>query len=243
MRLPTGPITIRRDQAPEYLAMLEASARPRSGNHVTDCIGCPRRRALQREGVPQDLPRLKAVSFGSLMHRGIGTQEVGVLLQLGGHKLIGSMDRVDRDANGLVVADYKCPNADSFVWGVKANGFPKPEHVWQIEAYRLALQQRGEQTRGGRIIYMAHTSRKWPATVEALWESPIVSEADLLAFTPFEGPWSVAAIMAYFDAPADNIPLIGATWPMGKDKTSCDYCEVELTCKLRASVAPAKEAF
>jgi hypothetical protein len=238
-------ISVTSEAPAKWQQMLADSAKPRTGLHVTDLIGCPRKRALLAEGAEQDVMRLKAVTWGSLLHKGYGTDERKVSMTLGGYDLVGSIDLLADE--GIVVADLKFPNAEGFIRKVASKSgmkFPEAEHVWQVEMYRLGLLQEGVLTSGGAIHYGAHSSGKWPAWVTCEWTGAVADEEALLDFQPLDGPYSVRQIAAYCGQPVDSIPLVGSTWPFGdKGKTACDWCAVELSCKLRASVAPREEAF
>ena len=217
------------------------NAEVRRGIHVTDLVNCPRKGALSIDGyMGVAASGNEATSWGSALHELVGAVEVPVALTLADVDITGSADKIE---DGIVI-DYKFPNTDSYYWIVKANA-PKPEHVWQVEAYRLGLSQMGAETAGGRVQYGAHSSGKWPNWLGFEWRGPVQSEDAILAFSAFDSPYTVADIlhMAAGNLSVDDIPLVGGTMKFGKEKTMCDYCEFAVPCRLRASVAPTKAAF
>lgn len=211
---------------PEWDALLEAQAHPRSGVHVTGCMACPRKDALLRAGAKVDYSRLTARLTGTMVHRMLETvrpetAEVRVAGRLFGLDIVGSVDRL-RD--GLVV-DYKTSNGKSRPTGVY------PEHVWQFEAYRFLLAQGGTVTRGWSVHYFWQF-REWVDPFEHI--GPLWTEEALGRFRPHGGSFTTREIAQMAEAveqgaPAASIPLVGAGQTMGKG-TACGYCEVEGPC-------------
>lgn len=230
------PGNIRRtERAPARWNQLLAEAGvPRSGLHVTDSLGCPRKRALILSGSPIDYSRLESRLFGTALHGLLEEpenpgSEVDVTLQLGGHSLIGRADVLD----GAVVADYKGKGSDSFVWAVKKKEGPPPEHVWQVEAYRLGFAQSGKDTTGGRVHHGAWTSGKWPKWVTWEWSGPVYGEEALLGFRPHGGSYTVADILSIRAADSKDpaeIPLVGSSMYFSENAPFCNYCEVQGPC-------------
>lgn len=215
-----------RSNPPEWESLLAQQAKPRTGLHVTDCLGCPRRRALSRENVPIDLTRLEARLFGTLIHSALSTvnpetAEVPVSGVLFGLQIVGSIDRID---NGFTV-DYKAGED-------KGNGralpdAPYPEEVWQQECYRYLLYERECPTLGWRIYY--RWGKDWYVYEHI---GPVWTEDKLGAFRPHGGAFTAAEIAGQCasDAPASSLPLVGATQKIGR-ATACDWCEVGGPCR------------
>ena len=212
---------------PEWDALLEAQAHPRSGVHVTSCLSCPKRQALLLAGASVDISRLESRLKGTMVHRLLETvdpdnAERAVKGKLFGiDPVIGSIDRL-RD--GLVV-DYKTSGGKSKPSGVY------PEHVWQFECYRYLLAGLGYQTRGWAVHYFWQF-REWVGPFEH--EGPVWTEEALGRFRPHGGQFTareIAHLAAEVEkgAKPEDIPIVGLSQTMGKG-SACGYCEVEGPC-------------
>ena len=213
---------------PEWELLLADQAKPRPNLHVTDCLGCPRRRRLVEEGAPVDLARLEARLTGTILHRALAeknpeTAEVPVSGRLFGLNVVGSIDRLE---DGFTV-DYKA--GESKGKDRKIPEAPYAEEVWQQEAYRFLLFWHDKpfvSTIGWRIYY------RWDKTWYVYEHvGPVWTEAKLAEFRPHGGAFTAAEIAGQVVSklPAASLPLVGATQKIGAG-TSCDYCEVALPC-------------
>lgn len=217
------------DRAPaEWGELLARSTAPRVGIHVTDLIGCPRRKRGGEEGWPADLSKLEARMFGTILHGAMSTirplrAEVPVRFPLGGAEIVGSADRLEESDNGFLTCDYKTSEESS--WG-KLPEAPYDTQVFQQESYRFGLDYMGQYTAGWRIYY--RKGGKWACFehIGALW-----TESALLAFRPSGSAFSVADNLAMLvsGAKAPALPLVGATQKIGKG-TACEWCELREPC-------------
>ena len=214
---------------PEWELLLADQAKPRTGLHVTDCLGCPRRRRLVEEGAPVDLARLEARLTGTILHRALAeakpeTAEVPVSGVLFGLQIRGNIDRIEDAEQGSVTVDYKTGEGKGK--DRRLPEAPYAEEVWQQEGYRFIRLKMGFATVGWRIYY------RWDK-VWYVYEhiGPIWNEAKLAEFRPHGGAFTTAEIAGQVVSklPAASLPLVGATQKIGAG-TSCDYCEVALPC-------------
>ena len=212
---------------PEWIELLVEQAKPRKGLHVTDCLGCPRRRAGLAEGWTVDLARLDARLVGSIMHAKLATRgccsETPVSGKLFGYDIEGSVDRIEHGGPGELVftADYK--TSEEYRPIPQA---PYAEQVWQQECYRYLMDQVGKRTDGWRIYY--RKPGKW-ACYEHI--GPLWTEDELAAFRPHGGAFTTAEIAAQCVSglPAASLPLAGASQKIGK-LSACEYCELQVAC-------------
>jgi hypothetical protein len=206
-------------QAPEeWLKMLRKQAAPREGIHITDLLGCPRKKRLLEEGAEVDLAALEARLEGSLIHDGLERAnpdgaELPVRLSAFGLDLVGRMDRLDGDT----VVDYKGGKS-------RPPDAPYAEWVWQAQMYRRALK---EPTRGYRIWKKAPVGWR-----QYDWQGPLATEADLGAMRPHDGAFTVLELATQLASgkPAAQLPMVGATQKIGK-KSACEYCECRAACE------------
>lgn len=215
---------------PEWDHLLREQAKPRTGLHVTDCLGCPRRLAGLREGWEVDLSSLDARLAGSIVHLALSrvnpdTAEVHVSGPLVGVSVVGSIDRLEFDERGTFTCDYKTSEDDK---PGRVPSAPYPDQAWQQEAYRYLLSLRGGLgiTVGWRIYY--RRGGKW-----AMYEhiGPVWTLEALAAFRPHDGAFTTAEIASQCvsDLPAAQLPLVGASQKIGAG-SACSYCEVEGPC-------------
>ena len=212
---------------PEWDELLRGQAMPRRGVHVTDCLGCPRRKRLVVEGAAIDLPKLEARLSGSILHHALAkvkpeTAEIDVGGTLFGLDIVGSIDRI---ADGFTVTvDYKAGEGKGA--GRTIPDAPYAEEVWQQETYRYLLEQAGNETTGWTIYY--RWDKAWYAYDHT---GPVWTEAALGDFRPHGGAYSAREIahQCASETPAAALPLVGATQKIGKG-TACDYCEVVGPC-------------
>ncbi len=228
-------------QPAEWGQLLRQQAAPRVGVHVTDCLGCPRRKALAKSGAPVQLDRLEARLNGQMLHRLLGevdrdTSEWRVHGNLFGQFLVGSVDRLREPepgelsgpvAPGLRVFDYK---------GEKAEGKSRkpdgvyPEQAWQFEVYRYLLAGMGIPTVGWTCWF--RYGAEW---LDFSHDGPVRTEEELAAFRPHGGAYNCQELATMAGeveggTPPSSLPLVGQTMKLGKG-TSCDYCEMEEACK------------
>lgn len=239
----TGPAAV----PAEWTELLRRSAQPRTGLHVTDCLGCPRRLALLKEGAEPDLSRLEARLSGTLLHAGLSDvdafhAEVPVYGRLFGLDLVGSVDRIEWDGGKVFTTDYKSSDNS------KMPDAPYPDQVIQQEIYRRLLADMPEwehlsmipdpprnrarylvergSTDGFRIYF--RRAGQW-GRYEHI--GPVWSESELAAFRPHDGAFTTAEIagQCVSGKKAAELPLVGATQRIGAG-TACSYCEVGGPC-------------
>ena len=215
------------ENPPEWNTLLANQAKPRTGLHVTDCLGCPRRRAGLAEGWPVDLAKLESRLMGTILHGALATispetAEIAVAGTLFGHQIVGSVDRMGTDDDGFpFTCDYKTSEG-----GAPLPDAPYQDQVWQQEAYRRLLWLDDKPTAGWWIYY--RRGGKWSKFehIGAVWNEKALGE-----FRPHEGAFTTRELAGQCasNTPAASLPLVGATQKMGKG-TSCEYCEVQAAC-------------
>ena len=213
---------------PEWDALLEAQAHPRSGVHVTSCLSCPKRQALLLAGAPVDITRLESRLKGTVIHAPLATvdpvnAEVAVRGRLFGVDIVGSIDRV----RGPILVDYKTSNGKAKPTGVY------PEHVWQLECYRRLRKDMGYDSSGWAVHYFWQF-REWVGPFEH--EGPVWTEEALGRFRPHGGQFTareIAHLAAGVESGAkpESIPMVGQSQRLGSGNACSPYCEVEEACK------------